>query len=208
MAMIDAEGLVRLLLADRALAILPLEHALVIFQGHPVLGLEPALARLSPATSTFLVLVFGVGIPLVTPAFADLRPVGRVVCAFGCKRSRAKLRVFCISLPPPFVTRRHCDAARPNAVPGTFQFELAASLPAPRRQAISSRRAGWCPAPLPGRRACKEAARSGREAAPPCREQVRLRSRRSARELPQPPSRRVGERAAFTRTFGSCPNHR
>jgi hypothetical protein len=45
MAVIDAQRLVGFFLADRADAALPFEHALVVFQRNPVIGLELETAR-------------------------------------------------------------------------------------------------------------------------------------------------------------------
>jgi hypothetical protein len=51
MAVIDAQRLVRFFLADRADAALPFEHALIVFQRNPVIGLEPATTRRVAVTS-------------------------------------------------------------------------------------------------------------------------------------------------------------
>jgi hypothetical protein len=45
MAVIDAQRLVGFLFADRADPALPFEHALVVFQRNPVIGLELETAR-------------------------------------------------------------------------------------------------------------------------------------------------------------------
>jgi hypothetical protein len=110
--MIDAQGLAGFLLADGARALLPRQHSLVILQRDPVVGLEPTLARFSYVTSTFLLSIFGIGMPFVKPPFVDLRSVSRGVRATGCKPFLSIDRVFCISFLGPFAAGKHLSAGQ------------------------------------------------------------------------------------------------
>jgi hypothetical protein len=103
MAVIDAQRLVGFFLADRADAALPFEHALIVFRRNPVGGLELNPARFLPVTNAFLFPVFRVCQP-----FVQMAGVVRGKLAFSV------FRIFRISLPAPFVTRKHLRC-RPDA---------------------------------------------------------------------------------------------
>jgi hypothetical protein len=118
-AMVDAQGLVGFLLADRAHAALLREHALVLLERNSVSGLEPEPARLSLLAEAFVL------------ARIEAGAAARRRCGEG---ERAGSRILSVaqmlSLPPTAlpVPGCHCDTA-PTAVFGS-QFAMADPLAA------------------------------------------------------------------------------